>query len=312
MIDAKAPIAGMLFGGLGVLAFSMSLPATRLAIAGGLSADFITNGRGVIAGVLALVMLVFMRMPLPSLRVAFRSAVVSIGVVFGFPLCTSLALAHVSASHGVIVTALLPAATSTIAAVRFRERLPLAFWVASFAGLCCVLVFAASQVASVSKDDYLLFAAVVLGALGYAEGGDLAKEVGSVQTISLALILALPITATLWVFDLVPAHLAAVSASAWISFAYLALVSMFAGFLVWYKGLALGGIARIGQLQLAQPLLSLLWSALFLGEVIGAGTLIPALGVLVCIVGTQRGAQAQHLPEPDRAAAVPIRGSGTA
>lgn len=280
---------GLAWGALGVLAFSMSLPATRLAVAGGLPGSFAGIGRAVVAGVLALATLALMRQPLPPARVLPRLGVVAAGVVFGFPLLTALALARVPAAHGAVVTGLLPAATAVMAALRSGERPSPRFWFAAAAGLLCVLAFAAAQGAgTLELADALLLAAVLLCALGYAEGGALARELGGVQVICLALVLSLPVTAAITMVQLDPAALARATPAAWAGFAYTAVVSMFAGFFAWYRGLALGGVARVGQVQLAQPVLSLGWAWLLLGEAVTGAMAATALAVLACVVATQR------------------------
>lgn len=281
--------AGLFWGAVGVLAFSVSLPATRLAVAGGLPAGFVGIGRAVVAGLLALATLALMRQPLPPARLLPRLLVVAVGVVLGFPLLTALALAQVPAAHGSVVTALLPAATAVMAVLRAGERPSSRFWMAALAGLGCVLAFAALQGAgSLERADALLLAAVLLCGLGYAEGGALARELGGVQVICLALVLSLPLTAAITLAGLDAAALARAAPAAWAGFAYVSLVSMFAGFFAWYRGLALGGVARVGQIQLAQPVLSLLWAWLLLGETVTPAMLVAALGVLACVVATQK------------------------
>lgn len=281
--------AGLLWGAVGVLAFSVSLPAMRLAVTGGLPADFVGIGRAVISGLLALGTLALMRQPLPPARLLPRLALVAGGVVIGFPLLTALAVAHVPASHASVVTALLPATTAVMAVLRAGERPSPRFWLAALAGLACVLAFAAARGAGgFGLADGWLLAAVLVCGLGYAEGGALSRELGGVRVICLALVLSLPITTTVTLATLDPASLARATGAAWVGFAYVALVSMFSGFFAWYRGLALGGVARVGQLQLAQPVLSLLWAWLLLGEAITPAMLLAALGVLACVVATQR------------------------
>ena len=279
----------MAWGLVGVVAFSVSLPATRVAITGGLPTEFVGIGRAVVAGVLSFVTLAVMRQAVPGVRVLARLVIVAAGVVLGFPLLTAMAMALVPAAHGSVVIALLPAATAVMAVLRAGERPSLRFWLAALAGLACVLAFAVAQGAGgLEWADGLLVAAVLLCGLGYAEGGALARELGGVRVICMALVLALPVTAavTLWTLD--GAALACATPAAWTGFAYVALVSMFAGFFAWYRGLALGGVARVGQVQLAQPVLSLGWAAVLLGETVTAGMLLAALGVLACVVATQR------------------------
>jgi len=281
--------AGLFWGTAGVLAFSVSLPATRLALAGGLSADFVGIGRAVVAGLLALATLAWMRQPWPAARLLPRLAVVGICVVLGFPLLTALALARVPAAHGIVVTGLLPAATAVAAVLRAGERPSLGFWLAACAGVVCVLGFAVVQGAGrFEPADALLLAAVALCGLGYAEGGALARELGGVRVICLALALSLPVTAALTLARLDLASLARATPAAWGGFAYVAVVSSFAGFFAWYRGLALGGVARVGQVQLAQPVLSLTWAWLLLGETVTLPMAATALAVLACVAATQK------------------------
>ena len=187
----------------------MSLPATRMAVAGGLDSGFVGIGRAVVAGALALATLAIMRQPLPSVRMLPRLVIVAAGVVFGSPLLTALALAQAPAAHGIVVTGLLPAATAVMAVLRSGEQPSWGFWLAAAAGLACVLAFAAAQGAGDLKPaDILLLAAVVLCALGYAEGGALARELGGIQVICLALVLSLPVTTAVTLLRLDPAALA--------------------------------------------------------------------------------------------------------
>ncbi len=286
-MDASRLRVGLLWGSFGVLAFSVSLPVTRLAVAGGLAATFVGIGRAAVAGVLALLTLVIMRQPLPSFRLLPRLAMVAAGVVLGFPLLTSLALTHVPASHGIVVAGLLPAATAVMAIFRAGERPSLRFWLAVLTGVACVLTFAVVQGGgSFQRADALLLAAVVLCGLGYAEGGALARELGGVQVMCLALIVSLPITVPITLAQLDTIQFTHITLSAWAGFAYLCVISN-AGFFAWYRGLSIGGVARVSQLQLAQPILSLVWGWLLLGELITGATIVAAIGVLTCIVMAQ-------------------------
>lgn len=287
--SARSAVAGGLaWGAVGVLAFSVSLPATRLAVAGGLDPMFVGVGRAMVAGLVAAVVLVLWRAPLPLPRILFRLSIVALGVVFGFPVLTSLALASVPAAHGIVVVGLLPAATAVMAVLRAGERPAWPFWAASAAGLACVMLFAIVQGAGeLHRADLLLLGAVVLCALGYAEGGALARDLGGPRVICWALVLALPITTVLTLPHLDIDALQLATPAAWGGFAYLSLISMFLGFFAWYRGLALGGVARIGQLQLAQPVLSLLWSAVLLAEALTWQTTMAALAVLACVAATQ-------------------------
>ncbi|MFY7961835.1 MAG: DMT family transporter [Elsteraceae bacterium] len=285
---ANATAQGLIWGGLGVLAFSMSLPATRLAVTGGIDGALAGLGRAVIAGLLAALVLLAARRPLPRTDLWPRLGLVALGVVLGFPLLTSLALSSASAGHGIIVAGLIPIATAVVAVTRSRERLSPAFWGSAAAGVAAVLLFALTRGAgSLAASDLLLLGAVAAAGRGGAEGGALAREMGGIWVICWALVLALPLTAALTVAAADLGSLWTATPSAWAGFAYLSIVSMFLGFFPWYRGLALGGVARVGQLQLAQPVLSLIWAALLLGEPMTGATLGAAAAVLACVVATQ-------------------------
>lgn len=278
---------GLALGALGVLGFSFSLPATKLAVAD-LDPAVVGLGRALVAAVAAAGLLVLTRRPRPSRAQWRRLALVALGVVVGFPLLTSIALRQVDSAHGAIVVGVLPAVTALMAVLRAGERPSRGFWLAAGAGLVTVVVFAATQGATGPHPaDGLLLAAVVLCALGYAEGGALARELGAWPVICWALVLAAPFLAPV-VGAGVAAHGLHAGATAWLGFAYVALVSMFTAFFAWYAGLALGGVARVGQVQLAQPVLTLVWAAALLGEHVGAGTVAAALAVLASVVATQR------------------------
>jgi len=284
-----AVTASLALGALGVLAFSMSLPATRVAVER-LDPWFVAFGRAVGAALLAWAYLRFTRAPRPSRAQWRRLAVVALGVVAGFPLFTSLALRTETSAHGAVVVALLPAMTAVFAVLRAGERPPRLFWLASAGGLLAVLVFLAASGAvhgGLSLADLFLLAAIVLCGLGYAEGGALARDLGGARTICWALLIALPVTAPVTVVAAIaaPPH---ADGPGWAAFGYLTVVSMFLGFFAWYAGLARGGIARVGQIQLGQPVLTLAWSALLLSEPVTAGAIAAALVVLVFVVLTQR------------------------
>jgi drug/metabolite transporter (DMT)-like permease len=212
--------------------------------------------------------------------------------VFGFPLLSALALRELTAAHSAVIVGLLPAATAVMAVARAGERPSGGFWLASGAGLAAVLAFAASQGAGVSGADLLVLGAVALGAIGYAEGGALAREMGGRRVICWALVLSLPLTLPIGAAAGVASGLDA-PADDWLGFAYVALVSQFLAFFAWYAALARGGVAKIGQVQLVQPLLTLAWAAALFGEHVGPGTLIAALAVVASVVATQR-ARVEH------------------
>jgi drug/metabolite transporter (DMT)-like permease len=299
------------WGALGVLAFSFSLPATRLAVRD-LDPTFVGLGRALVAAAFAAVLLAATRQPLPARADLPRFALVGAGVVIGFPIFTSLALEHLSSAHASVIVGMLPAATAALAVARAGERPPRSFWAAAAAGLAAVLAFAATQGAhGLETADLLVLAAVALAALGYAEGGALSRTYGGWQVICWALVLTAPVLVV--PVAIAARHGVAAGAVAWLGFAYVALVSMFLGFFAWYRGLALGGVAKIGQIQLAQPVLTLAWSALILGERVTVAMAVAALTVLGCVLATQRTRGGQPATnasgtDPETSAGTPLSG----
>ncbi|MFD6061698.1 DMT family transporter [Rhodococcus wratislaviensis] len=288
--------AGLRWGLLGVAAFSFTVPFTRVAV-GGLSPLFIGSGRAVIAAVLAAAALTLTRQRLPQRAQWMRLAVVAAGIVFGFPLLTSFALTTASASHGAVVIALLPAATAVTAVLRGKERPPLSFWIMAGVGALASVLFASMQGGGVGQlhwSDLLLFGAVVAAAVGYAEGGLLARELGAWQTVSWALVLSAPLMIALTVISAVRQPPTA-SPIEWAAFAYLGVVSMFLGFFAWYRGLAIGPMAQVSQVQLVQPVLTLCWAALLLREQLTWATVLGGVAVVVC-AGTAVRARGRSAP----------------
>ncbi len=294
MSERARTTEGLLLGALAVTAFSLSLPATRAAVTE-LGGTVVGLGRAVVAAGLAAALLAARRERLPERRHWPRLALVALGVVVGFPLLSAIALRDMPATHGAVLVGLLPGATAVAAVLRARERPSAAFWMASAAGLVCVLIFAMAQGAGrLTAGDGLVLLAVAAGALGYAEGGALARELGGWRVICWALVLALPVLVPVVALS-VGAHVPQASPRAWLGFGYVSLVSMFLGFFAWYRAMALGGVARVGQLQLLQPLLTLCWSALLLGEDVGRGALGTALLVVLCVLAGVRS-RVRQLP----------------
>ncbi len=274
---------GVWWGLLGVIAFSFTVPLTRVAVEG-LSPLFIGAGRAVVAAILAALALALARQRFPRGRQWLRLAVVAGGIVAGFPLLTTFALTSTSASHGAVVIALLPAATATAAVIRGRERPRPLFWVLTVVGVIAAVVFAVVQsggFGSLHWADLLLLAAVVAAAIGYAEGGLLARELGAWQTISWALVVASPVMILLTLVSL-GSGIPSAAPLQWLSFAYLGVVSMFLGFFAWYRGLAIGPMAQVSQIQLVQPVMSIAWAGLLLGEAMTWTTIVGGLAVILC------------------------------
>ena len=282
-------------GLLGVLGFSFTLPATRVAVEG-LDPVFIGLGRAAVAALPATLLIAFVwREPLPNRRTVVRLGAVALGVVFGFPLLSALALRSLTSAHSAVIVGLLPAATAVMAVARAGERPSAGFWFASGAGLVAVLAFAATQGAGApSGADLLVLGAVALGAVGYAEGGALARELGGARVICWALVLSVPITLPVGLAAGISGGLDA-PADDWLGFAYVSLVSMLLAFFAWYAALARGGVAKTGQVQLVQPLLTLVWSAALLGEHVGPATIAAALAVVASVLATQRARVEQKL-----------------
>ena len=276
---------GLAWGLVGVVAFSLTVPFTRVAVVDGLAPLFVGSGRAVIAAVIAAVALWLSRQRLPRGTQWARVAVIAAGVVVGFPLLTSFALTSVPASHGAVVIALLPAATAVMVVIRARERPSRSFWVVAAVGALLAVLFASLQgggaLFQLHWADALLFGAVVAAAVGYAEGGLLARELGSWQTVSWALVLASPLMLSLTIFSAV-SHPPVAAPFQWAAFVYLGVVSMFLGFVAWYRGLAIGPMARVSQVQLIQPVLTIGWAALLLGEQLTWPTVLGGLAVVVC------------------------------
>lgn len=240
---------------------------------------------------LALAYLYGVGAPRPTAVQLRRLGLVALGIVVGFPTFTSLALVTQTALHGAVVIACLPMATAVFAVLRADERPPSMFWLASGVGVIAVLGFIAVSgglTGAPGLADVFLLLAVLFAGLGYAEGGALARELGGGTTIALALVLSLPVTAPVTLALTMTSSFGGVEPSAWLGFGYVTVVSMFLGFVAWYAGLARGGVARVGQVQLAQPVLTLGWSVLLLGEQVGPATVLTAFAVVACVVWTQR------------------------
>ncbi|MGO4588223.1 DMT family transporter [Paenarthrobacter sp. 2TAF44] len=282
VISRRTP-TGVWWGLLGVVAFSFTVPFTRVAVEG-LSPLFIGAGRAVVAAILAALALGLTRQRFPKGVQWLRLTVVAGGIVAGFPLLTTFALTSTTASHGAIVIALLPAATATVAVIRGRERPRLLFWVLTAVGVIAALVFALVQSGGFGQlhwADLLLLGAVIAAAIGYAEGGLLARELGPWQTVSWALVVASPAMLLLTLLSLGSGAPSATPVQ-WLSFAYLGIVSMFLGFFAWYHGLAIGPMAQVSQIQLVQPVMTIAWASLLLGESMTWTTAFGGLAVILC------------------------------
>ncbi|MBB2754937.1 UNVERIFIED_ORG: drug/metabolite transporter (DMT)-like permease [Rhizobium aethiopicum] len=282
--------SGWINGFIGVVIFSGSLPATRVAV---MQFDpvFLTVARAAIAGILALGLLLAFREKRPSGRDILSLAVVALGVVVGFPLLTALALQHVTSAHSIVFIGLLPLSTAIFGVIRGGERPKPAFWLFSILGSTLVAGFALMQGLTASPvGDLLMLAAIVVCGLGYAEGGRLSRTLGGWQVISWALVLSLPLTVAVGFFHR-PATFSGIETPALIGLAYVSLFSMLIGFVFWYRGLSQGGIAAVGQLQLLQPFFGLALAATLLHESVTWSMLAVTVAVILCVAGAKRFAR---------------------
>ena len=296
-VDARVDVAarpdrsteGWLAGLIGVAIFSGTLPATRIAV-GSLSPFFVTSARATIAALLAIAALALLRQARPA-RADVRSLlIVAVGVVVGFPIMSALALQHITSAHSIVFIGLLPLATAIFGVVRANEHPHRAFWVWAVVGATTVVGFALlTSGAGDLEGDLLMLGAIVLGGLGYAEGATLSRRLGGLQVISWALVLSLPVMAIVALAS-APASTAAVTTGAWLGLAYVSVFSMYVGFVFWYRGLALGGIAGVGQLQLLQPFMGLFLAGALLGEPVAPGMVAACAVVVLCVVGARRSA----------------------
>ena len=284
-IPASDATRGLLFGALGVLIFAATLPMTRLAVgddsAPQLPPAFVTAGRAAVAGLLSAVWLLVLRASFPP-RTQWRALFVSaLGTVVGFPLFLALALRHVDSMHAAVVTGVLPLATAAVAALAFRQRASAGFWACALLGYALVIGFAAWQGSGgLTAADGLLLLAVLCASIGYVGGAQVSAVLPAQQVICWVLVLSLPLTlpASLWLWPAQPARLAA-----WGGFAYVSLFSMWLGFFAWYRGLALGGVMRVSQVQLVQPFLALLFAVPIAGERLEPATVGFALAVVAVV-----------------------------
>lgn len=279
--------AGWGSGLLGVVIFSGSLPATRIAVVD-FTPLFLTSARAVIAALLGAVFLIALRQAKPSRADLIPLAIVATGVVIGFPLLTGFALRHITSAHSIVFVGLLPLATAIFGVMRGGERPRPAFWLFSTIGAVSVAGFAFYQSGGGSlAGDMLMIAAILLCGLGYAEGATLSRRLGGWQVISWALLLSLPLMILIAVLS-APTSWEPVGWRAWAGLGYVSIFSMMLGFVFWYRGLALGGIAGVGQLQLLQPCFGLLLAALVLGEPVAGSMIASTIAVILCVAGAKR------------------------
>ena len=300
---------GMLLGLIGVVIFSLTLPMTRIVVA---EVNPILNGlgRALVAAIPAAALLAWRREKLPTWAQVKSLAVVALGVIVAFPVFSAWAMKTVPASHGAVVNGLQPLCVAIYAAWLSHERPSKAFWASAIAGSAIVVAFALQAGGGgLQAGDLLMLVAVGIGALGYAEGARLARQMGGWQVICWALVLCapfllLPVGWLAWaqLFGSHATHPEPLALKTWLAFGYVTLFSQFIGFFAWYAGLAMGGIARVGQVQLLQIFFTMALSALFFGEHVSASTWLYAAAVIVTVV-LGRKATVRAAPQPAAVAA---------
>ena len=289
---SRAHRAGLGWAFAGVLLFSLSVPLTKEAV-GGFDPFLTATGRAALAGLLAAAALAVRRVPVPERRHWRPLFFTMLGAVFGWPILLALALRHTTSAHAAVIAAFMPLATAVIAVLRERERASRQFWVAASVGTAALVAFALAQGGGSGgslEADLLVVGAVFSSAWCYVLGASVTREIPGWQVISWVVVIALPVTVpasiVLWLETHRSYH---TDAGAWTSLVLLGVSSMYVGFFAWYRGLALAGIARGGQVQQLQALLTLAWSALLLGERVTGTTVAAAVAVVVAVVWSQRG-----------------------
>lgn len=294
---------GLFLGFIGVLCFSLTLPTTRIAVEY-FGPTVVGLGRTVIASIIVAIVLLIRKEKLPSVKQFKGLILVALGAVLGFPLLTSWAMERLPASHGAVEIALLPLATVGFAIIRAGELPSFKFWMASIVGSLAVIVYALQLgFGQLQYADLALLASVIILAFSYAEGGRLAQNLGGWQVIAWALVIAAP-------FFIIPVSLSLskemlyAPLQAWMSFAYLAVVSQFLAYVAWYSGLAMGGISKVSQIQYLQPFFMILFSALLLNESITLFTMSTSIIVVLSVVIGKNTAVRTVQPTPQKSKSI--------
>jgi drug/metabolite transporter (DMT)-like permease len=289
---------GLVLGFIGMVIFGGTLPATRIAVAA-IDPLAMTALRTAIAGVCSLALVIVLRRKFPPRELWFQLAVASICVVILFPFLMALAVQTVDASHGGVVMGALPIATAFVAVLTTHERPKPLFWIASLAGAALVVAFALRQGGgAITSGDLLLFAAVAASAIGYTFSGRLTASMPGWEVISWALVIALPVSLSAAVISL-PPDLGQIPLKPWLALLYAALFPQWIGFFAWNAGLAMGGIARVAQMQLMQPFVTFALAAIFLGEPITAQIVLFAAAVVLTVAISTRTRSRQQAPPPE-------------
>ena len=273
----------MLIGFIGILIFSLTLPVTKIAVLS-FNPYFIVFGRAALAGMVALMYLLYKKEIMPSMADFGKFVVIALGVIFGFPIFTTIAMTEGASSHGAVVLGMMPLATAVIGVIRFKERPSLGFWLLSLLGAALVVVYALLKSSgSFTYIDGLLVLGGLSAAIGYVEGGELSRKINPRSVISWALVISLPVNIVMSYATFNTQYIHA-DPIAWTSFIYLSLFSMFIGFFFWYEGLAIGGIARVSQVQLIQPFCTLMAASVLLGDSLTIINLVFAFLVVSTVI----------------------------
>ncbi len=295
---------GMILGMMAIAAFSVTLPATRMAVAE-IHPSIIGFGRSAVAGVVAAFILFFSGQSRPSLPQIKSLVIVASGVVLGFPFLSAWAMKSVHASHGAVLIGILPLATAAAGALRAGDRPSFGFWITAILGSAIVVGFSLIQGAGkLQTADLLLLIALLAGAVGYAEGGRLACELGGWQVICWALVLSLPVSGPMFVTNILK-HGFSASTPVWLCFLYVSFISQLFGFFIWYHALAIGGVARVGQVQLIQPFLTMFGGAILLGEKLDLLTLGAACLVVFTLLLGRKTSVRNVAPKPNSSGSTP-------
>jgi drug/metabolite transporter (DMT)-like permease len=278
---------GLLLGFVGMAIFGGTLPATRIAVSA-IDPIALTSLRTAIAGLCSLALLLMLRRPLPPRALWPQLGVTMLCVSILFPFLMALAVQTVDASHGGVVLGILPIATALVAVAITHERPRPLFWIASVAGAALVIAFALRQGGgTLSAGDLLLFAAVAVSSIGYAFSGRLTSQMPGWEVISWVLVMALPVSLPAAALTM-PADITHIAAKPWLALLYVAVFSQWVGFFAWNAGMAIGGIARVSQVQLLQPFVTFALASFFNGETITLQILLFAAAVVATVAVSTR------------------------
>jgi len=290
-VQTNRTTAGLLLALLGVLGFSFSLPWTVWALES-FDPVLTATGRALIAGAVAAIILLIRRVPWPDRSLLRPLLYTMAGAVFGWPILIALALERTTAAHAAVIAAIMPLVTAVFAVLRTGERVARQFWIAAVAGTVALIVFALLRGGGEGGNvvaDLLIVGAVLASSWCYVEGASLTRVMPGWQVISWVVVLALPLTVPISVILALTGGVSTpVTPHAWVGMVFLGLVSVYFAFFAWYKGLSMAGVARGAQTQQVQAPLTLLWSALLLGETITLAMVVAALAIVGCVAWAVR------------------------